>query len=527
MTDTLTQISSQVKHQFPAFYREQGPQFVAFLEAYYEWMEQQGNIIDQSRRLFDTTDIDRTADQYLEHFKAKFMAELPVELIGNQRLFQKHILELYRSKGSVAGLKLLFRLMYNEDVDVYIPSYDIFKASDNVWKQPHYLEVTLVDSLWSFQGKSIRGASSGARAIVENVEQKSVDGKVINLINISNLFGEFAAGESVIYDGLGIADAPVILGSPVAVVVQVSSPGFTMGDLLIDADSTRAKKLTAVVSNTYFSIGTIDFRLEDGGTYYSMDAEISITAGSNTSGAGAQFVIGGLSNTSVWTYTTDKLADYIGVDLNATAYGFPANPTANSATVIAECLEFATTNVGTISSIIVIDPGSAYDGDVSVSIVDPYTSSSGLPNGRGGFAGLDAVVTGESMSGSGLIRSATVYDAGHGYSNGQYVAMQSVADSNKVANVWVITGGTGVAEGYFDDTSSFASSDKYIFDGHYYQDFSYAIKSGRLLKNYIDVLKKTVHVAGNAVYGLPEFTTHGDIGTALVNTSITQSAYAG
>ena len=38
-------ISPLVENQFPSFYKEEGPQFIAFAKAYYEWMENNGSYI--------------------------------------------------------------------------------------------------------------------------------------------------------------------------------------------------------------------------------------------------------------------------------------------------------------------------------------------------------------------------------------------------------------------------------------------------------------------------------------------------
>ena len=56
-------ISSQIDSQFPGFIREEGPNFVAFLKAYYEYMEQSGNVVEATRRIPDIQDIDRTVDE--------------------------------------------------------------------------------------------------------------------------------------------------------------------------------------------------------------------------------------------------------------------------------------------------------------------------------------------------------------------------------------------------------------------------------------------------------------------------------
>ena len=36
-------VSPFIQSHFPAFYKEYGPNFIAFVKAYYEWMEFTGN----------------------------------------------------------------------------------------------------------------------------------------------------------------------------------------------------------------------------------------------------------------------------------------------------------------------------------------------------------------------------------------------------------------------------------------------------------------------------------------------------
>ena len=127
MTFTVEKrISNFIKSQLPSFYQSEGPAFSMFLEAYYEWLDEQ-SVIGKGRRLPETTDIDETADEYLDYFFKKYMHGIPKSLLGNKRLLEKHILDLYRSKGSIEGLKLLFRFLYNQEIEVYIPQVDVLR----------------------------------------------------------------------------------------------------------------------------------------------------------------------------------------------------------------------------------------------------------------------------------------------------------------------------------------------------------------------------------------------------------------
>jgi hypothetical protein len=54
----------------------------------------------------------------------------------------------------------------------------------------------------------------------------------------------------------------------------------------------------------------------------------------------------------------------------------------------------------------------------------------------------------------------------------------------------------GQSEGYFSNRKGQLSDSKYIFDGEYYQDYSYEIRSSISPDKYKEMLKKIIHVAG-------------------------------
>ena len=58
-------ISPFIESQFPQFYQEEGPIFIEFMKAYYEWMETENNILNISRSLMEYRDIDKTLSNFL------------------------------------------------------------------------------------------------------------------------------------------------------------------------------------------------------------------------------------------------------------------------------------------------------------------------------------------------------------------------------------------------------------------------------------------------------------------------------
>ena len=307
MYDIVQKISHNVERQFPALYREEGETFIAFVKAYYEWLEQTNQSVGKARNLFVTDDIDKTGSEFLEHFRKKYFIGLPASIQNNidQRFIQKHVLDVYRSKGSAEGLKLLFRLLYNEDITLYIPSRDILKASDGVWIEPKYIEVSNNPNNVLYEGELITGASSGATAFVDSYKRIYIDDRIVHAFYVTNIKGTFEVSEQLLND-IHLEQATYILGSPVSLTVNFGVPNQPIGDQFISDPAPGKNQIFGLVANSYdVTDGFINFVVRDGGTKYSSLANISITTGSNTSGSGADFTGFTLTDTENFTYNTN------------------------------------------------------------------------------------------------------------------------------------------------------------------------------------------------------------------------------
>lgn len=263
-------VSNFIRSQFPSFYNEEGDNFIQFMEAYFEWLEEQGPI-HKTRHLLSYRDIDTTLNSFLDNFISKYMKGIPSNILGDKRLLQKHILDIYRSKGSIEGLKLLFRLLYNEEAQVYIPAADILKASDGVWIEREYIEVSENDFFRNFHGVKATGTSSGAIAYIDSAEKILTGTKITYVLFLTDIQGTFQIGERITYDGLNVADAPTIIGSPSTFSIDTTTNDHEVGDILY-ANSSLGTGLKIIVANTGSAAsgnGTIQFKLESGGYGYS------------------------------------------------------------------------------------------------------------------------------------------------------------------------------------------------------------------------------------------------------------------
>jgi len=142
-------ISLLVRQQLPEFIRSDFDTFSEFVESYYEWMDQTGNAIDLSKSIPDYMDLDRTLDGFIQYFTTQFLPLFPPDRLSNPTFFIQHAKEFYRSKGTAKAVKLLFRLLYNQNIDMFYPKTSVLRASSSGWTPTPSLR--LDPTLWTIQ----------------------------------------------------------------------------------------------------------------------------------------------------------------------------------------------------------------------------------------------------------------------------------------------------------------------------------------------------------------------------------------
>lgn len=264
ITDFSKEVSQLIENQFPEFYRNEGSNLVAFIRAYYEFLETNDKYsLKLSRQMFDVKDIDTSLDEFLVSFKETYLADFPFQFTTDTKFAIKNIVNYYRSKGSKESLSLLMKLLFNEDISVYYPGEDVLRLSDSSWYKPSYLEVTIASRNKSFINKEITGLKSGAKAFVESVVRKRVKGKVFDVMYLSSLRGTFIAGERISDDGTAL-NTPRIKGSMNALDIVLGGRDNKVGDrfkVVTDEGYGGLVKVSSIIDAT----GRVDFKIVDGG----------------------------------------------------------------------------------------------------------------------------------------------------------------------------------------------------------------------------------------------------------------------
>lgn len=238
-TTRLTEkLSLLVNNQLPEFVQSDFPTFVAFLEAYYEYLEQDSYAQELLQNSRSYGDIDRTVDSFVEYFIKQYCNDIPRNLLADKKLLVKHISDLYNTKGSQKSYKLLFRMLFNKGIDFYYPSTNILKASDGKWIQQVSIFVkTIIGDPTTIVGRTGRVITNNTETPIFIERKKSVRVLENNVDVVSTNTFEFIIDNSNNVN-VGVGDIIEYGGYrgevvPASTTVKVASSGigFKPGDI--------------------------------------------------------------------------------------------------------------------------------------------------------------------------------------------------------------------------------------------------------------------------------------------------------
>lgn len=276
-----------VESHFPAIYRESGPELVQLVKDYYKFLETQSNqSVYVSRRFFEYKDISTTLSSMLIYFQKKFLADLPLkeDVI---RFSVKNILDLYRRKGTPAGIELFFALFYREyDVEITYPAKYMLKVSNSKWRRGIYLQMfpnennfvsksNKVYTYFDLLGKNITGSASQAKAAVGKINFFILNGILTPIIYIDEVQGNFEKFDDIYtkINGEVVAFGRVN-GSLSEINVDQDYKGTTgnqVGDLVnvvADVYGGGGKAIVTEVSTKF--TGQVSYEVKEGGFGYTI-----------------------------------------------------------------------------------------------------------------------------------------------------------------------------------------------------------------------------------------------------------------
>ena len=452
----INKTSLLVPSQLPEYIRDNPDyqNFVLFLQAYYEWLEQSGNAIYGAKNLPNYYDIDSTMDGFLQYYKNDFLPFFPENALVDQRKLTKIASELYKTKGTPASYQFLFRVLYNSDAQIYNAKDYILKASDGKWTITKLLNLYTSDPRWlSTTNYRVFGETSQGYATISGVTISNNTTQVI----LSGIDRNFTTGEFVrVVDNHNatvlINSANVraqILGVVSSVTPDPNNPGsgYNVGDPVVfygglnPAVSNPVGASGYISSVTNASITNVTPVYKGQGYRSGSYTQINVISGSGT-GSNANALLTTLDSTPYYVYLVpnDTIASKASLSINSVSYGFANLTNANANTKLVNALTFPILNTFGISATTITSGGSGYDATTSANAVGYYSTDISTLESLPSMGILGPVL----ITSGGLnyqINDKIVFSGGSGY--GAYANVTSVAANGAIQQITYVSDPTG------------------------------------------------------------------------------------
>jgi hypothetical protein len=444
----LNKTSTLIPSQFPEFIRDDPnyATFVSFVQAYYEWMEQQGGAVYESKNLQSYSDIDTTLNDFLRYFKNDFLPFFPDNSLVSQQRLTKIARELYKTKGTPASYEFLFRVLYNSDVQLYNSRDYILRASDGKWVVTRLLTIYSTDPVWkSTVNFRLFGETSKGYATIEDVII-GTDSTQIVLSGIDRNFttGEFvrvidAHGKDVIVNSTNIRSQ--ILGIISSVNVDANNPGsgYNVGDPVVFYGGLNPVVFNPIGATGYISSVTsasitgIKTKYKGHGYRSGSYTKININSPSG-SGSNASALLTSLDTTPYYVYLVpnDTIASKASISINSGSYNFANLTIANVNTKLINALTFPVLNTFGISTATITSGGQGYDSTTTANATAYYSTDTSSLESLSSVGMLAPPII--SSGGSNYqVNDKIVFNGGSGY--GAYANIVSVSGNGSITQV--------------------------------------------------------------------------------------------
>lgn len=285
-----SKISSLVAGQLPEFVREDHQTFVAFLKAYYEYLQ------NTSPDLRDLRDLDTTLDSFIQHFRNEVGINLPTKINTDPRFLLQRIKDQYLAKGSEPSYKLLFRLLFDKEVSIDYPSKQVFRVSDGKWNQ----DVSIIARVTSGHPDQIVGklvdVITPSKVIRIQIDRRQyIEIEVERVVEIAEdiyefyvdrrFFGNISIGDRLRYRTADIYFTADILATTSSLKILTPGTGFKLGQLYSIRNGKGSGSIMKI-TRTNTQGGILNAEFIKFGTGYSTDFASTIYANLGQSSAG-------------------------------------------------------------------------------------------------------------------------------------------------------------------------------------------------------------------------------------------------
>ena len=131
------------------------------------------------------------------------MPTIDSRIIADKRLLAKHINNIYLAKGSMASYDFLFRVLYNEDIEVSYPRDNMIKSSDSKWTESTVINLHSEKNLLDYtKGKIVK--RDNEQQVITDIQADTITritsgegDNVYQMVVMEPFVGSLSIGDSV------------------------------------------------------------------------------------------------------------------------------------------------------------------------------------------------------------------------------------------------------------------------------------------------------------------------------------------
>ena len=161
------------------------------------------NPVQNIQQLLEYANVDNTIFDFLDKFRDSFLEGIPNTLANglSKRKLIKSIKDLYSAKGTEKGHKLFFRMLFDDEAELFYPRDNMLRVSESTWSENSFMRVieNTGSNFTELENQTITGQSSGASILIEKVTKFTESGTQFAQLQVSldSLSGTFNIGETV------------------------------------------------------------------------------------------------------------------------------------------------------------------------------------------------------------------------------------------------------------------------------------------------------------------------------------------
>jgi hypothetical protein len=195
------------KSVIPQHYFDKYPQLTRLLDFYYEWQATVDPKTIEANR-----NIDSVEDAFVEDLVAEMTSNFPLAATADRHLVGRHAKQIFRARGTKAGVEQLFKLFLNVNAEVVYPGDYIFAPSSDNFEQHFQIEVNNHSNIGGAVHSNVRTSSGGSFTIVD-VKNLTVGDRRRTVATVTDVL------QPINIDDLILGTNATIAGSLVSVAV--------------------------------------------------------------------------------------------------------------------------------------------------------------------------------------------------------------------------------------------------------------------------------------------------------------------